>query len=67
MYIYEQFNTLTSNHEITRRLHSLPEHQATSYLVFTHIKKLTRGFLASFLKIAAAVNVLKCVHKLISK
>ena len=55
----EGINTLTANYEITRRLRSLPGRQTTSNLVLTHIKKSTCGFLASFLKIAAAVPGLK--------
>ena len=49
---------LIDNYEITRRLCSLPECQNTSYLVLTHVKKSTCGFLAIYLEIAAAVNML---------
>ena len=48
-----------SEYEITRRLRSLPGCQTTSYLILTHINKSTCRFVASFLKIAAAVNVIK--------
>ena len=33
-------NTLTANYEITRRLHSLPGCQTTSYLVLANVKKI---------------------------
>ena len=53
------FNTLAANYDLTRGLSSLPVCQTTSYLVLTYVKKSTCRFLPSFLKIAAAVNVLK--------
>ena len=55
------YNALAANYEITRRLISLSGWQTTRQLVLTYIEKSTCHyffFLASFLKIAAAVNVL---------
>ena len=73
------FNTLTADYEITRRLRSLPrcqttcrlrslpDCQITSFLVLTHIKNLTCHFLASFLKIAAAGDVLNTLMSSLMK
>ena len=64
------FNTLTVNYEVTRKLRSLLGCQTTSYLMCTNVEKSNCRFMASFLKIAAAVNVfiyLKTYQKLFFK
>ena len=38
------FNTLTANYEITRRLPSLLGHKTTSYLVLSNLKKIKLSF-----------------------
>ena len=59
--ISKQLNTLTTRWLVV--LCSLLEVQTTSYLVLTNVKKSNCRFLASLLKIAAAVNVLLCTPK----
>ena len=54
---------LTANYDITRRLHSFQGCQTTSYPVLTNVNKSNCVFLTSFLKIAAAVNVLILILK----